>query len=235
MNATKIQNKFNYTDALRVLCRDICEKVNEFRNVDIERIGFSFNVARNKNSRYGRWASMTPLRFEGGSPVTFKERKLYSSDSTSHRVVLYVCRQYFKCQTVFDSKSKLPLLYIFNVMAPRFMDELSLREKIETVMHELYHINPQFNGDVRRFPGRNWQHGSKAKYEAKSRSLADEWLAHDPKPQIYDFLRYTVRDFYEKFGGLCGSKYGNIPLIPIQEEEAFKLDYRLKKSPKNKE
>ncbi len=120
-------------------------------------------------------------------------------------------------------------------MAPRFMDELSLREKIETAMHELYHISPQFNGDVRRFPGRNWQHGSKEEYEAKSRRLADEWLSHDPKPQIYDFLRYKVHDFYEKFGGLYGTKFGNIPLIPIQEEEAFKLDRRLKTSAINKE
>ncbi len=235
MNATRNTIGFNYTEALRFLCRDICKKVKEFRNVDVERIGYSFNIARNKDSRYGRWASMTPLRFEGGSLVTFKERKFYSRDSKSQRLVSYVQRQYFKCQTVCAANSTIPLLYIFNVMAPRFMDELSLREKIETVMHELYHIHPRFNGDVRRFPGRNWQHGSKAEYEAKSRSLADEWLAFDPNPQVYDFLKYKVYDFHEKFGGLYGSKFSNIPLIPIQEEEAFKLDHRLKTSRHNKE
>jgi len=230
MATKKTQSGFDYTSALRVLCRDICRKVKEFRKFDTDKIGYSFNIARNKDSRFGRWASMTPLRFENGSIVTFKDRKYYTgSDSTSQRPIPHIERQYFKCQTVYDVDSKIPLLYIFNVMAPRFMDELSLREKIETVMHELYHIDPRFNGDVRRFPGRNWQHGSKAEYDAKSKRFADEWLATDPDPKIYDFLKYTVHDFHEKFGGLYGAKFSNIPLIPIREEDAFKLDSKLKR------
>jgi len=230
MATRKTQSGFDYTGALRVLCRDICSKVKEFRNIDTEKIGYSFSVARNKSSRYGRWASMTPLRFKDGSLVAFKERKIFSVDPILGQKVAYVQRRYFKAQTVCVSDSKSPLLYIFNVTAPRFMDELSFREKIETVMHELYHIDPKFNGDVRRFPGRNWQHGSKVKYEAKSKSLADEWLASDPDPKIFEFLKYKVRDFCEKFGGLHGTKFSKIPLIPIKEEEAFKLDPSLKRT-----
>ena len=206
------QSGFNYTDALHILCRDICKRVKEFRNIDAEKIGYVCKNVRNKDSRYGCWASMTPLRFENGSLVTFKGRK------------------YFKCQTVYGPDLKTPLLYIFSVMAPRFMDALSPREKIDTVMHELYHINPLFNGDVRRFPGRYWQHGSKKEYEAKSKSLADEWLASDPDPRIYDFLKYTISYFQEKCGGIIGAKLKRVRLIPITEKEALRLDQSLKKT-----
>ena len=36
---------------------------------------------------------------------------------------------------------------------PRFCDQ-SLDEKLSTVMHELWHISPAFDGDIRRLPGR---------------------------------------------------------------------------------
>lgn len=224
--SVKNAKHFDYTKALKALCCDICAKVPEFQKIDPNRIGYSFSVARNTNSRYGCWASMTPLLFENGLEVTVRERSITTANVLG-RPTKIVSRAYFKAPKVKGPNGE-DLLYVFNVMAPRFLD-LSVMEKIETIMHELYHINPAFNGDVRRFPGRNWQHGNKAAYDAKAASLAKQWLAADPDPRLYDFLRYTLRELKETYGGVVGSKFTRIPLIRISEEEARRLGCRIPK------
>ncbi len=215
---------FDYTGAVYTLCRHICSVVREFRTVDCDRIGFSFRVARNKRSGYGCLACVSPLRFENGSIVTFRDARVYSRDQRGVRI-LVTQRKYFKAQRVFGENGK-ELLYIFSIMSPRFLN-LKIREKIDTVMHELYHVSPAFNGDVRRFPGRNWQHGNKKEYDAKAASFSEEWLASDPDPRLYDFLNYNALELLQKYGKVVGSKYALASLIPITEWEAIRLDHRI--------
>ena len=214
-------DRFDYTEALHKLCRDVCRKLSEFRNIDTELIGYSFSLARNTTTRFGGWASVTPLRFESGSSVTVKER-LRRVSGPSGKPEIFKERIYFKTPPVYGADGR-ELLYIFNVMAPRFLN-LSVMEKINTVMHELYHIDPRFNGDVRRFPGRNWQHGNMKAYEAKAESLGRLWLATDPDPRLYEFLRYNAEELRAKYTRIVGSKFPKIPLVHISEEEAFRLE-----------
>ena len=68
------------------------------------------------------------------------------------------------------------ILYLIYFLVPRFLD-LPLREKLITVCHELYHISPAFDGDLRRFPGRNYAHGSSRKrYNELVAGIVDEYL-----------------------------------------------------------
>ncbi len=221
--STRPEKPFDYTSALKAICTDICAKIPEFQRYDASKIGYSFTVARNKSSRYGCWASMTPLLFENGARVMAKEVSVLRMNDSLRRIRV-VERVFYKSPEVVGHDGK-KLLYIFNVMAPRFLD-LSVAEKLDTIMHELYHINPLFNGDVRRFPGRNWQHGNKAAYDAMASRFAKMWLATDPDPRLYDFLRYSTRELKERFGGVVGSKFTRIPLIRISEEEAMRLGWR---------
>ena len=39
------------------------------------------------------------------------------------------------------------MLYLLSFYLPRFL-KLPWREKLATVIHELWHVNPQFNGDL---------------------------------------------------------------------------------------
>ncbi len=213
-------SKFNYTDALRTLCFDICSKIREFRNVDVSQIGFSLSLARNTSSRYGNWASVTPLRFENGSPVVVRMRRVPVLENGVR--IFATQRLYFRAPPVVLNDGR-PALYVFNVMAPRFVN-LSVIEKLDTVMHELYHIDPNFNGAARRFPGRNWQHGNMKAYEAKAAGFRKEWLGLEPDPRLFDFLRYSMNDFRMMNVQLCGFRFSKIPLVRISEREAFQLD-----------
>ena len=134
-------------------------------------------------------------------------------------------RRYFTTPAVYASDGRR-LLYLFAVMAPRFMN-LSFDEKLNTVMHELFHIDPTFNGDVRRFPGKNWQHGAPGYFDAMSRRFKDEWLAADPSPELFEFLKWNFDELVARYSRVYGMRCPKIPLKRISEEEALKLEPRL--------
>lgn len=177
---------FDYSEAIRRVCADMTLRLPEFSHIRLEQVGFSFCRTRNRE-RFGVWASMTPLRFEGGAVMIVK-------DGVSWRIPEVRLR-----------KKEAPLLYIFSVYVPRFID-LPLLEKIETIAHELYHISESFNGDIRRFLGRHYAHGSKAAYDRTAARLARRWLATDPAPELWNFLRYDFGGLQQRCGKIVGRK-----------------------------
>lgn len=195
---------FDYTAALREVCRDICVKLPIFRRYDLKYVGFAIRTTRN-DERYGVFASLTPLRFENGARATFKRGV------------------YWKIPEICDSDERTKLLYILTAYVPRFIN-LGLKEKIETIVHELYHINPAFNGDIRRFEGRKYAHGSsRKKYDAVVAKIADEWLATDPNPRLWNFLHWNVDELRERVGRVAGWRFPTVPLRKIPSEEGLRL------------
>ena len=72
---------------------------------------------------------ITPLRFEDGHATTV------------HHGQEYTCQQVV-------GRGGQEMLYILSVYLPRFLDA-SFNEKLVTLLHELWHISPRFNGDTR--------------------------------------------------------------------------------------
>ena len=178
---------FDITGHVRALCTDISARLPEMRHVDIHRMAFSFSQVR-KRSRYGMWASLTPMRFADGALVEVRHRHRYTF------------------QRMYDASGR-EMLYILTVYLPRFSD-LSFREKLVTIFHELWHINPGFNGDLRRHPGRCYAHThSQHSYDAVVEKLANSWLALLPPESVYDFLRYSFVDLARQYGGVYGAAH----------------------------
>jgi hypothetical protein len=86
----------------------------------------------------------------------------------------------------------MEILYLVYFLTPRFFN-LPPREKLITVFHELYHISPAFDGDIRRFPGRNFAHGSSTKrYNTLMANLVDDYMAGLDKDALPSFLSSTM-------------------------------------------
>ena len=65
---------------------------------------------------------------------------------------------------------------------PRFLDQ-TFEEKLLTVFHELFHIGPSFDGDLRRHPGRYAVHThSKAQYDSHMAALRGNTPRIIPNP-----------------------------------------------------
>ena len=184
---------FDYTAAIAAVCGDICFRVPELRHIDMSRVAVGFSQTKNCEP-FGIFASATPLRFENGEQ--FQES----------RGRLWTVQRHFRPDGV-------EYLYILYFYVPRFI-ELPLHQKLDTIVHELYHINPLFNGDIRRFAGRQYKHGSQKRYDQKVHQLVQYWLKQDPPSDLWEFLCYNYQDLKAKFGQPSGTRIPSPKIIP---------------------
>jgi predicted metallopeptidase len=183
---TRHKKSFDYTAAVLAVCSDICFRVPELNHIDMSRVAVSF--AQTKHSApFGVFASTTPLRFADGKKTMQRRGRNWK--------IQRCCRP--------DGTEYLYILYFY---VPRFI-ELNLSQKLETIVHELYHISPFFNGDLRRFEGRYFAHGSsQKKYDQTVKQMTEYWLKQNPPQKLWDFLQCNYNALVLQYGGLHGTK-----------------------------
>jgi predicted metallopeptidase len=182
-----VNDGFDFTHHIRLLCKDIVARLEPLNHIDMSRVAVSFSQAR-LGTRQGVYATLTPLRFPGGRLHTVRSGRKWGM------------------QKVKDHNDR-EMLYILNFYLPRFLN-LPLREKLDTVVHELWHIGEKCDGDLRRFGPRFFAHGpSKKKFDKQVAMLVDQWLDDSPPKAVYDFLHYNFNDLESCHGRIIGSKF----------------------------
>ena len=177
---------FDFTFHAKRLCDDMACRLPELAHVRMDRVAVSFCQTR-KAVSHGMYASLTPLRFENGSASVVRGGEPWT------------------VQRTVDAHGR-EMLYILNFYLPRFLN-LSFDEKLTTVVHELWHISPRFDGDIRRFKGRFFAHGeSQRKYDAVVTALARRWLSLDPPKFTYEFLHHDYKTLRARHGRVYGTK-----------------------------
>jgi predicted metallopeptidase len=185
---------FDFTLAMRRLCEDVTQRLVEFEHVRMDHVAVTFAQARRRVA-HGLQAKLTPLRFEGGELVTRRRGKLWT-----------IQRWY---------AGEMEMLYILTFYLPRFLEQ-SFREKLVTVMHELYHISPGFDGDIRRLPGHYHVHShSQKEYDRRMESLVDQYLASNPPESLYWFLSASFRELAARHGSVVGIRVPIPKLLPL--------------------
>jgi hypothetical protein len=181
------RREFHFTFAMRQLCADMAARVPDLHHVQIDRVAIGFCQAR-RNVSHGMQASLTPLRFAGGATSEYRGRRRYA------------CPRLFRL----DGEE---YLYLLNFYLPRFQDQ-PLQEKLTTVAHELWHIGPKFDGDLRRHDGRCYAHGSSRQaFDAHAAKLAQLWLCLDPPSSYYAFLRANFGELRRLYGAVVGERF----------------------------
>jgi predicted metallopeptidase len=169
-------------------------RLPELGHVDLARVAMSFRQTR-KQVTHGLYASLTPLRFADGRTETIRRGRKWG------------------IQRVVDATGR-DMFYILNVYLPRFMD-LPFREKLTTVLHELWHIGPRFDGDLRRFRGRCYAHsGSQKRYDALMERFAAKWLSLGPPETVYEFLRLDMAGLIARYRRIFGQRVRKPKLLP---------------------
>ena len=187
-------NGFDFTDRMRTLCEDVTARCEELQHIRMPRVLVTFTPSRNR-SRYGLQARVTPLRFRDGTLT----RRHGPTD--------------YQVQRFFVDGSEM--LYVLTFCLPRFFDQ-PFREKLITVFHELYHIGPSFDGDLRRHPGRYAVHShSKDLYDSRMAELVKDYLAEHPEPDVFQFLRSSYRELWDTHGGITGVVVPRPKLLPV--------------------
>jgi hypothetical protein len=185
---------FDFTANVRRLCADLVARCGDLSHIDPARLLFAVTQAR-RGSPHGLQARVTPLRFESG-------RLTRQQDGTTYQV-----QRYFLGGHEF--------LYLVTFCLPRFLDQ-SFDDKLLTLFHELYHISPAFDGDLRRHQGRyaihtHSQHG----YDRHMAVLKHNYLARRPDPALYTFLQLNFAQLLHKHGSVLGVMVPRPKVIPL--------------------
>ena len=185
----------DFTAEMRALCEDIARRLPDMAHVDMARVAVGYRQTRSR-VQHGLQASLTPLRFEGGAETGLVRGRRYA------------------CSRVFDQRGR-ECLYLLNFYLPRFFNH-PLEEKLTTVLHELWHIGPRFDGDLRRHHGRCYAHGrSQREFDKQAAALSRKWLANDPPPGLLVFLEKNFEELIAEHGAVIGARYPAPKLAPV--------------------
>ncbi|NJD90933.1 MAG: hypothetical protein FIA91_05370 [Geobacter sp.] len=193
-----MSSTLNLTAELERLIADIAVAIDEFSHVDPSRLLVCVNSSR--NSRYGAFAKIHHLRFPGGEQLQIVRRG----------------RSRYRCTMPQINHKEVDILYVIYFTLPRFMDR-PFKEKLVTIFHELYHISPSFDGDIRRFAGKNFAHGSSSKkYNQLMEQFVERYLQLPCSAGKTAFLDHDMAALREKYTMIVGRRMA-MPKIAVEK------------------
>lgn len=210
----------NYTEALTALARDITSRVPALSFLDIDRMLIFARVGRRDVE--GANASCHCLCLPEDEPGYYFWRDQRTGVVTRRT-------EWFVARTPVVQRTGTRLDYLISVALPRFCDQrLGLGRKamlypgadayvakLDTLVHELYHIDPHRQG-IRTMPdagsGTGGQHS-----ESFYRDVAGfvrAYLHSQPDPAIYEFLRHDFAGLRARYGAVVATAFRNFPSYP---------------------
>ena len=88
--------------------------------------------------------------------------------------------------------------------------------KLDTVVHELYHIDPEQEG-IRRIElgdGTYSAHCHGHQFFEQVAGMVGTYLDSRPDPEVYDFLRHDFDTLAARFDGVVGTTFRTFPSFP---------------------
>ena len=171
-------DSINLTDILSLIIRDMINSTDEFKKFDLNRM-LVCCASNRKDCRGATYGKLVPLRFKDGAEIIKHNGKFYTIPKVK----------------VNNSE----ILYIVYFYIPKFFS-LSAKDKINVMFHELYHINPEFNGDIRRMGKFKAAHGhSRKSFEEKYIEYADNFFDKIQNTPYYNFLKMDSHQIMSNF------------------------------------
>lgn len=189
---------YNLTDDISLLVHLLSHRVNQLSHINPGQILHGVSQARTR-SRYGVYAQCHGLRFKHG------KREHPTRDGHVWQWPIIKVRG-------------SEIFYYITYFLPRFLDQPP-RERLHTLLHELYHISPKFNGDLRRFAGRNEFHGNKyADFDGVVDGILEQAMPHIDMDR-FPFLTHGFDELVGRFGGVVGNKLKKFNPRKVKLEE----------------
>jgi hypothetical protein len=93
--------------------------------------------------------------------------------------------------------------------------------KLDTVIHELYHIDPEQKGirRIEREDGTCCAHSHGPRFLANVAEMVSQYLDTSPQPSTYDFLKHDFDTLEALYGGVTGTSFRPFPSYPQRFQE----------------
>jgi hypothetical protein len=217
----------NYTAHVTRLMHDIVAKVPALSFIDLNRVLVFARPGR--SSADGPYASCHSLGLPASDPGYFYWRD-NKTGAVTRRTEWFIT----KSPDVFVGDEKLNYLISFSL--PRFTDQSLSRSrkrefypastphwvaKLDTVVHELYHVDPEQNC-LRRFKRADGEYSDllhSATFFEDVASMVQQYLASGPDVRLLEFLRYDFNELRARYGGVAGTTFRYFPSYPRRYRE----------------
>jgi hypothetical protein len=220
----------NYTERIALLMQDVVARTARLSFIDLREVIVFARFGR--SDAEGAFATCHCLTLPESEPGYFfwKDRE---TGELTRRSPWFVTKS---PQVRIGTRH---IKYLISFVLPRFTDQTLVGSrkadlypghqpwiaKLDTIVHELYHIDPAQSGirAVENADGsRSYRTHGPMFYEDVAQ-MVHEYLATKPDPQLYEFLRYNFAGLTERFGGVVGTTFSNFPSFPQRYMEVIDL------------
>jgi hypothetical protein len=218
----------DYTGHLTSLMRDVIARVPTLNFIDLEKILVFARPGR--SSADGAYASCHSLGLPTSDPGYFFWR-----DKKTGRVTRRT--EWFVTKSPVVAIDGNVMNYMISFALPRFTDQTLLKSrkrslypqgtpdwvaKLDTVVHELYHVDPEQNC-LRRFKRADGTESDalhNATYFEDVAALVQQYLASQPDRSLLEFLEYDFDGLRARYGAVTGTTFRAFPSYPRRYREA---------------
>jgi hypothetical protein len=228
MNDREWAGGINYTGHLTRLMRDIVARVPELGYVDLGRVLVFARTGRLGTD--GPHATCHCLGLPESDPGYY-----FWNDSETGRLTRR--SEWFVERSPAVTHGGRAVDYLISFTLPRFCNQSLDRSakrvryrasepwvaKLDTVVHELYHIDPEQPG-IRQLTGPDGQpspHAHTPAFFEEVVSMVRTYLASGPDPAVMEFLRYDFDELVARYGGVAGLTFRRFPSYPRRYREAL--------------
>jgi hypothetical protein len=211
----------NYTESLTSLMQDVVARVPALSFIDIADVLVFARFGR--SDAEGAFATCHSLGLPPSEPGYYFWR-----DRATGRVTRR--SEWFVTKSPVVTIGTRRMKYLMSFALPRFCDQSLDRSrkgrfypgaepwmaKLDTVVHELYHIDPDYMG-IRRLERADGTYSASCHSTRFFEQVADMvqvYLDSRPDPAVYDFLRHDFQALERRHKGIVGTSFRMFPSFP---------------------
>ena len=221
----------NYTERIALLMEDICRRTPRLSFIDLKEVLVFGRSGR--SDAEGAFATCHCLTLPDSEPGYYFWRDRDTGQLT-RRSEWFVT----KSPEVWIGTTRIK--YLISFVLPRFCDQTLERSrkaelypegtpswiaKLDTIVHELYHIDPDAAGirKLIRADGSDSPHSHGPEFYVEVAEMVSAYLASNPEPALYEFLKHDFSGLSSAFEGVVATTFRNFPSFPQRYMEAVDM------------
>jgi hypothetical protein len=220
----------NYTERIALLMQDVVRRTPLLSFIDLSEVLVFARFGR--SDAEGAFATCHCLTLPESEPGYFFWRDRSTGELTRRS-------EWFVTKSPVVRLGPKSIKYLISFVLPRFCDQTLERSrkadlypgapgwiaKLDTVVHELYHIDPEETG-IRRFvraDGSDSMRSHGPLYYEQVAAMVKTYLATDPNPELYSFLQDDFATLNARHGGVVATTFRNFPSFPQRYMERLEM------------
>jgi hypothetical protein len=212
----------NYTERLSLLMQDVVTRVEALSFINMADV--LVFARQGRTTAEGAFATCHCLTLPPSEPGYYFWRDRATGCITRRS-------EWFVTKSPSVSIGGRPVKYMISFALPRFCDQTIGRSrkerfypgkaqawmaKLDTVIHELFHVDPNYGGIRRidRGDGTYATHCHSPRFFEQVAEMVSEYLDTRPDPSAYDFLRHDFATLESRHDGVVGTTFRTFPSYP---------------------